>query len=233
MPLASEDTSSGKTALSLAEISERIWLSIAERRLRPGMRLKEEELAEIFSVSRAKIRQVLSSLQKEGLVTIQPNRGAFVSAPDVEEARDVLYFRSSIEQRVVERLARKITPAQLTALRAHIDSERAASAQNEITEVIRLSGGFHMMLAEMLGSEFLHTILRDLVSRSSLITAIYRDTAHYNCGPDEHDQIVSALEQGDGAGAVAAMAHHIQHIEADLSLDSEHQIEPILKALLT
>lgn len=221
-----------KTPLSSAEITERIWLAIAERRLRPGTRLKEEELAEIFEVSRARVRQALINLQREGLVTLQPNRGAFVSAPDIEEAMDVLYARKSIEQRVVERLAKVVTPEQIAQLCGHIAQERTASAHNRITDVIQLSGGFHNLLAEMLGSEFLSSILRDLVSRSSLITAIYRDSAHFNCGPDEHQAIVAALEKGDGAAAVAAMSEHLTHLEADLHLDRDHQVEPTLKNLL-
>ena len=82
----SKETVTGPTA----EICERIWLSIAEKRLRPGARLKEEQLAEIFDVSRARVRQALSVLESDGLVTIVPNRGAFVSEPGVDEARDVL-----------------------------------------------------------------------------------------------------------------------------------------------
>ena len=59
------------------EIYNRIWLSIAERKLKPGTRLKEEQLAEIFSMSRARVRQALSALEHDGLVTLVPNRGAF------------------------------------------------------------------------------------------------------------------------------------------------------------
>ncbi|ERM03536.1 hypothetical protein Q644_01180 [Brucella intermedia 229E] len=64
--------------VSTQQIVEKVWLSIAERRLRPGVQLKEEKMAEIFDVSRARIRQALASLKREGLVDILPNRGAFV-----------------------------------------------------------------------------------------------------------------------------------------------------------
>ena len=55
---------------SVEQIVEKVWLSIAERRLRPGVQLKEEQMAAIFHVSRARIRQALSTLQRDGLVMI-------------------------------------------------------------------------------------------------------------------------------------------------------------------
>lgn len=215
-----------------AEISERIWLAIAERRLRPGTRLKEEELAEIFGVSRARIRQALAGLEREGLVTILPNRGAFVAAPTVEEAGDVFFARKAIERRVVERLAPRITPDDIAGLRAHVARERIAAAEDAVPDVIRLSGGFHQKLAELVGSDFLNSILRDLVARSSLITAVYRNTAHYNCGPDEHDAVIDCLERGDAAGAAQAMGVHLDHIEADLKLEGGTRIQRDLKDVL-
>lgn len=210
------DRSKGATP---AEIGERIWLAIAEGRLRPGTRLKEEELAEVFSVNRARIRQALSDLSREGLVTILPNRGACVAAPTVQEAGDVFFARKMIEQRVVERLAATAPPAPVVEeLRALIAQERTAAAADNVAEVIRLSGRFHIRLAELLESDFLAKIMRDLVARSSLITAVYRDTAHFNCGPDEHEAIVACLAAGDGAGAVAAMGSHLAHLESELHL---------------
>lgn len=220
-----------------AEIGERIWLAIAERRLRPGTRLKEEELAEIFGVTRARIRQALAGLEREGLVTIVPNRGALVAAPSVEEACDVLYARRAIEQRIVERLAGQVrsgdlAPGAIDGLRAHVDRERAAAQAGAASDVIRLSGGFHQHLAELVGSAFLSSVLRDLIFRSSLITAIYRDSAHDNCGPDEHDRIIAALERGDADAVRAAMGAHLDHIEADLDLDRHRQPDPDLRSVL-
>ncbi|MDO5703586.1 MAG: GntR family transcriptional regulator [Paracoccus sp. (in: a-proteobacteria)] len=220
-----------KTPLGVSEISERIWLAIAGRRLRPGTRLKEEELAEIFGVSRARIRQALAALEREGLVTILPNRGAFVSAPTVEEAGDVFFARKAVEQRVVERLASRITSQAVADLRDHVARERVAADNNQVSDVIRLSGGFHQKLAELLGSEFLSSVLRDLIARSSLITAVYRDTAHYNCGPDEHSAVIDRLERGDAAGAAEMMGRHLDHIEANLKLDRDSHGRQDLKSV--
>lgn len=213
----SKETVIGPTA----GICERIWLSIAEKRLRPGARLKEEQLAEIFDVSRARVRQALAVLESDGLVTIVPNRGAFVAEPGVDEARDVFHVRKQIEARVMERLIDHITDDQILMLEAHLMQEREADLRGDTSATIRLSGGFHLLLAELAGSSFLFGILRDLISRSSLITAIYRSQHLHNCGPDEHAALIERIRSRDKPGATRIMLEHLQHVEDELDLTEE------------
>lgn len=220
-------------ATPASQIFDRIWLSIAERRLKPGTRLKEEELAEIFDVSRARIRQALATLEREGLVTIQANRGAFVSEPSVEEARDVFYARRAIERRVVERLCERVGKEQIRSLNAHVEEERNADRQGNRTDIIRLSGGFHLLLAELADSSFLYGILKDLISRTSLITAVYRSRHLHNCGPDEHQAIVEHIARRDKDVAIKAVIDHLDRIEFELELlDNKDQSYNLRAALL-
>lgn len=223
---------SESTGATAQEIAERVWLSIAERRLRPGVRLKEGQMAEIFEVSRARVRQALAVLQRDGLVTIIPNRGAFVSEPSVEEARDVFFVRRTIEQRIVERLCQRIAKKDAARLRAHVSLERKAADQGDMTDCIKLSGGFHLLLAEIAQSDFLFGIMRDLITRTTLITAIYRVADQHNCGPDEHDALVAAIAVGDETKAVALMLHHLEHVESELDLSGVRESPRDLRAAL-
>ncbi|MDP0926345.1 GntR family transcriptional regulator [Paracoccus onubensis] len=204
--------------LTVEQIAERIWLSIAERRLRPGMRLKEIELAEVFGVSRARVRQVLAMLERDGLVVIESNKGAVVAKPGVEDAKDIFHIRSAVEQRVLERLTGQLDAAKLVEMFEHVAKERIANNSNNQREIIKLSGGFHVMLAEMAEAEFLCGLMRDLVSRTSLITAAFRDSNKHNCGPDEHEEILLHLKNGDLGAAKKAMADHLEHVESELKL---------------
>lgn len=217
---------------STQQIVEKVWLSIAERRLRPGVQLKEEQLAAIFNVSRARIRRALTVLERDGLVTIIPNRGAFVSKPSVEEARDVFFVRRTVERCVVERLCKSVSKADLKRLREHVAKERIANTQDVTTDIIKLSGGFHLLLAETVGSDFLFTTMRDLISRSSLITAVYRNTNRFNCGPDEHAEIVEAISANDADKATHLMAHHLEHVESELDLSEIRDLSHDLRAAL-
>ena len=69
------------------EIYEKIYVAILEHRLHPGTKLVEERLAEIFGVSRARVREVLARLAHEQIVEMIPQRGAYVSKPSIEQDR--------------------------------------------------------------------------------------------------------------------------------------------------
>lgn len=215
------------------EIYNRLWLSIAERKLRPGTRLKEEELAEIFSVSRARIRNALAALGRDGLVTLVPNRGAFVAQPSIEEARDIFFARRTVEGPLVARLSDIATSDILIRLDAHVAEERQARDRGDTKATIRLSGGFHLLIGELAGSPYLYEVLRDLVSRTSLIIAMYKSRSQADCGPDEHAEIVDAIRNGQRDRARSLMDHHIDHLEHQLDLEGEDDVAPDLKALLS
>lgn len=204
--------------LTVEQIAERIWLSIADRRLRPGTRLKEAELGEVFGVSRARVRQVLALLEREGLVVIESNKGAVVAKPSVTDAEDIFHIRSTVEQRILERLVAKLDSAKLVEMFEHVAKERIANNNKKQRDIIKLSGGFHVMLAEMAEAEFLGGLMRDLVSRTSLIMAAFRDSNMHNCGPDEHEQILLHLKHGDLEAAKQAMVDHLKHVENALNL---------------
>lgn len=203
----------------VAQICDRVWISIAEKRLRPGTRLREEELAEIFAVSRARVRQALAILESDGLVKLIPNRGAFVAEPTVEEARDVFHVRKLVEERIVERLIARVSQHDIPRLKAHLAEERAAEARGDTSASIRLSGGFHILLADLCESPFLSGVLRDLVSRSSLITAMYRVAREHYCGPEDHEGLIDAIQKRDAERAKTAMRLHLEHVEAELNLE--------------
>lgn len=215
-----------------AEIYNRIWLSIAERKLRPGTRLKEEQLAEIFSASRARVRQALAALERDGLVTLVPHRGAFVSEPSTDEARDILFARRTIEAPLVARLCTNATQDVLDRLKAHVENERVARQQGDTRAAIRLSGGFHLLLGELAGSPYLCEVLRDLVSRTSLTIAMYQSRTRADCGPDEHAAIVAAIQSCDADCARRLMDQHIDQLEQKLDLDGGATLTTDLKDLL-
>ncbi|MGY6549977.1 MAG: GntR family transcriptional regulator [Roseinatronobacter sp.] len=201
-------------------ICDRIWLAIAERRLRPGTRLKEEQLAEIFDVSRARVRQAFTALERDGLITLVPHRGAYVSEPSIDEARDVFFARRAIEGRLVERICARIDAEGCARLRSHVAAERAAHERRDQSEIVRLSGAFHMLLAELSQAVYLQQVLRDLIARTSLIIAVYQPQSVASCGPDEHAAIVEAIAAGDTDRAMAMMAAHLDHVEHEIDLQS-------------
>ena len=89
---------------------------------------------------------------------------------------------------------------------------------NSTSVPLKLSGEFHLLVAEMAGNQILADMLRDLVSRSSLIIAVYQAPGAPSCPPDEHLQLLAALERRD-PGAIGLMVRHLDQVLADLRLE--------------
>ncbi len=205
--------------------------AIAGQRLLPGTKLAEQKLADHFGVSRTLVRQALHQLAQNRLVTLEPARGAFVAAPTVEEARQVFAVRRMLEAEMARAFAREATPARIRALREHVAREQAALDDEDAAESIELLGDFHVRMAELMGNEVLAQILRDLISRSSLITLMYQRAGAARHSQEEHVQIVRALAARDAERAAALMDAHLRNVEASLAFDRPRPSHDIAQAL--
>ncbi|MDQ8021238.1 MAG: GntR family transcriptional regulator [Moraxellaceae bacterium] len=219
--MATTDTSKSDIVL----IAERITNAIMEHRLPPGVKLAEERLAEAFDVSRTKVRHALTVLAKEGLVTLYPNRGAFVASPSVQDARDVFAVRRLLEPEVVRNVIARGSKADLKKLRAHIAKEADARASNDRRAVIKLSGEFHMLLARIGGNRFVSKLMDELCPLTCLIIALYDSPNTPACPEDEHSALVDAIERKDAASASEMMLHHLQHVEDELRLSAGAKVD--------
>jgi DNA-binding GntR family transcriptional regulator len=193
--------------------------AIVEHRLQPGTKLAEQKLADHFGVSRTLVRQALFQLSQNRLIKLEPARGAFVAAPTVEEARQVFAVRRMLEAEMTRAFVRDVTPSRIRALREHIAKEKAAVEQKDVAGRVELLGDFHVRIAELMGNEVLAQILRDLISRSSLITLMYQRDGAARHSQEEHVEIVRALAARDEARAVRLMDEHLQHVEESLAFD--------------
>lgn len=185
-------------------------------RLAPGTQLIETRLAQIFGVSRERVRKVLHRLGHERLLELIPNRGCFVSNPTLAQAREIYEARRIVEGGLVGRLAGRLSAAQLAALQAHGEREHAALHAQDRARSIQLSGEFHLLLAGFADSPFVLRALQELVSRTAMLVAFFEPAASSTCACEEHEDIVRALEQGDGARAMKAMHVHLSLIETRL-----------------
>jgi DNA-binding GntR family transcriptional regulator len=227
----------GATPASKADIHARIYTAIVEHRLQPGTKLTEERIAELFSVSRTQVRGVLQRLAVEQLVTLVHNRGAFVATPTAEEAQDVLDVRRTLEPAVVARLIRRIAAGQardaVKQLRRLVKREQQAHASGDRRTAVRLSGEFHVLLAELSGSRISLRLMRELTPLTCLAILSFEAPTAAACPNDEHARLVDAIEAGDTKKAAALMVEHLHHIERALDLSQPgEESEPDLAELL-
>jgi len=217
---------------SVDEIYERIYIAILEHRLHPGTKLGEEKLADIFGVSRARVREVLARLAHEQIVELFPQRGAYVAKPSIEQARDVFEARRLIEPAVLRRLVDTLTPDKISRLRQHIELEADARRRGDKRAVIRLSGEFHTLAAELAGNSALARSMRELCMLTCLTIFLYDAPTAQSCRDDEHLHIIDAVARRDRAKAEKLMLDHLDHIEGSLKLENgtaEADLESIFR----
>ena len=163
--------------------------AIVDRRLTPGTKLTESEVGALFDVSRTVARAGLQMLSFEGLVRLERNRGAFVSNPTPEEARQVFASRRLIEPGVVMSALERLDADKIAILRHQLEeesrylNERGPTARRA---EIKASGDFHLLLASMAGNAILERFMEELIARSSLVIALYGRSGISSCGHNEH-----------------------------------------------
>jgi DNA-binding GntR family transcriptional regulator len=200
------------------DIYRSIFEAIIDQRLPPGAKLAEEQLGALFEASRTLVRSALQALAHDHIVTIERNRGAFVAAPSVAEADDIFFSRRVVESGIALEVAGLVEPAHIASLERLLAEEAEALHSGDRQRAIRLSGAFHMAIARVRGEGALTRFLASLISRSSLVIALYGRGPNSACGHAEHGGVVEALKARDGRRAATMMIEHLDHIYADLAL---------------
>jgi DNA-binding GntR family transcriptional regulator len=199
--------------------------------LPPGTRLVEEQVAAAFKVSRERARKVLDRLVHERQLVRIANRGVSVPRPTMAEAREVYRARRILEAGIVRSLAGQRDKAVIARLRDHIRREKAAHAAGNHGAAVRLSGEFHFVLADSLGSADISRFVRELVARTRLFMAALPSAAT-ECTPDEHAALVDAIERGDGARANERADAHLRAVEERLARGVGAPVRVDLRAVL-
>jgi DNA-binding GntR family transcriptional regulator len=215
------------------EIVERIAHAIFQHRLLPGAKLNERDLAKIFDVSRTLIRQALIRLAKDKLVTIEPNRGAFVSRPSIEEAHHLFETLILLEKGIIEAIVPIVTQADIASLRAHQARQCQAEADGDHRLADELGIEFHLLLSGILRNPVLQEMHRELMSRERVITAIYKTDFDYCRLQKDHDAIIDHLESGAVKRAQKLVETHYRLVVKGYRLDDVAPDEVDLEAALS
>lgn len=190
--------------------------ALLSARIAPGSPLREVALAEVFGCSRERVRKVLQRLGNERLLELVPNRGAFAAAPSLDQAREIYEARRILEGGICGHLAHSLDPSDARALQLHLKKEEQAAAAGDRAKAIRLSGEFHLLLAQATGSTLIQRELQHLVSRTSMLVALFEPARAMRCACEEHKAIFTALQAGDAAASMKAMQQHLALIETRL-----------------
>lgn len=213
-PVSRDGNASSRVAAGIRD-------AIAHGEYPPGSRLRQEEIAERFGASRVPVREALRALEAEGLVTLVPNAGAWVSRLTLAECEEVYQTRERVEPLLLRYSAPRLALADLDRLE---ELANAMTATDDVGEFLRLDREFHMLSYSRAGT----LMLGDLVERLWNTTQPYRraytmlaDADTRRIMHDEHHLMVVALRDGDVEGAERTIESHIRRTRRLLSRHPE------------
>lgn len=226
----SEPARRGTMAVDL-RIYKAVFNAVMSHRLPPGTHLGEAEFCDLYQVSRTTVRKALQRLAHDHIIELRPNRGAVIASPTPEEARHIFDARRAIEREIVPMVIRNATPASMAQLRDAIKAEHQALHDGDRANWIRLGGEFHLLLAELAGNRVLQRFMSELVSRCSLIIALYESPGAAMCENDEHERLMKLIEKGKSTEATTLMEQHLLAIESRLRMGEPEQKVNLAEAL--
>lgn len=196
----------------------------------PGAPLRQRDIAARLGVSATPVREALRRLESEGVVRIDPHRGATVAESSLGPVEENALIRAALESLAVEMAAERITPAQLDRVEA-INSRIAALGEGD-ERYGSLNRDFHFAIYEAVGSPVLLSLMRLLWRSMPEGPKVLRSHA---ASVEEHTLLVSALRAGDGGRASRLIRRHIvasPHLEeervSNSAADEQNTPSPIL-----
>jgi len=196
-------------------VSEKIRGQILAGRLKPGERLIEDRLSAELGVSRVPVREALRGLSMEGLVRLEPNRGASVTEVTPELLAELVEVRTLLEALNARLAARRHDPEIVALLQDTLRRGNEAAQSGTADQLAQLNAEFHERLAEASRNSVLSDIMRSLRERTGLAFSI-NGQARAREDWKEHAGILAAVIEGDEEISALLAARHVKNAAAAL-----------------
>ncbi len=194
-------------------VSEEIRAMILGGRLKPGERLIEEGLSAELGVSRVPVREALLALSAQGLVRLEPRRGATVAEITPRIVAELVEVRALLEGLNAKLAAQRHDPEIIAQLRDTLERGNAAAKSGTREELARLNAEFHERLAEASRNSVLSEVMRGLRERTGLAFAI-NGRARAREDWQEHAGVLAAVIAGDSELAALLANRHVHNAAA-------------------
>ncbi len=211
------------------QISDYLRAAIVQGTIKPNQRLVEETLAQELGVSRTPVREALRRLEAEGLIEFEAQKGARVRPVSADELAELYDLRILLEGHAARLAAKKITPAELDALRG-INQQflailhQADTRGQQVQQLIELNQEFHTQILHVTRNRHLIRIAKSLLESNALYGVYYyHDEAKSRASYQDHLEILDALEHHHAARAEQLMCTHLSTAQT-LILEAMQQI---------
>jgi DNA-binding GntR family transcriptional regulator len=190
--------------------------------LKPGQKLKQQELAEWLGMSATPVREVLRILESEGLLEHIPYHGVYVAEVSPEDSEEITPIRVALESLAVRMYASRLDKSALRAMKELVDEMEEAWKHMNLVRVRRANYHFHAMIYSGAGSEILRELIEGLWPRfaTDLLWLIPGRTEQ---SIEQHRAILKALEDRDVERAVESMVEHIKTAGEQIVEFTRHQ----------
>lgn len=209
----SEHVTFDRTRSITVQIYEHLLEDIVSLKLKPGEHISVKDLAPLFGTSRSPVREAILRLANEGLIEIFPQSGTRISPIRMSVVREVYFVRRAIEVALVQELAAKRTPDQISALREILRQQNGCVAREDIPAFYRLDERFHQAIAEFAGFP---QVWQSMFNQKSQMDRLRHLVLPLPSRPEqianEHEVIVDSIARGDLNAAEAAMGYHLQQV---------------------
>ena len=193
-----------------AAIAERLRTLVTEGDLLPGTRLNERALGERLGVSRTPLREAFRLLAAEGLIELQPNRGAVVAQLSLDDVRESFDVMSGLEALSGEMACRHVSDAEIAEIKALTFEMLACHARHDLPGYYRINHAIHERINAAARNRLLTQVYRTVNLRiQSLRFRSNFDREKWNRAAEEHARMVEALEARDGLRLAALLREHL------------------------
>lgn len=177
-------------------------------------RLMEIKLAELMNVSRTPIRDAIRQLSHDGLVTIEPRKGAYVSKISIKDMVDVFEVREALEGLAAYLAAQRITEEKKAELEELTREYERAVLNGDKEALVHYDEKFHSCIVECSNNEVLKEMLEHIRELSMRFRYIYYgDFSHYEKMPAEHLRIMNAICSGNSVQARKEADKHVKALK--------------------
>lgn len=220
MPAKDSDNEHSKSERVYADLRRRI----RQMELQPGSRLRKNEIAVQYGVSRAPVSEAIARLAEEGLVDVFPQSGSFVSPIRPDDIRECFLIRTGLEVEAIRRVTQKADARLLAELDANLKAQAQAIRSKDMELMDDLDEAFHAIIFTALGSPRMKRLID--VTRAVLDRPRFHSLHRVGRAADtliEHTRIVDAIRTGDMELAGAAMRLHITTVSRIIDVDQTEQ----------
>ncbi|MCY0096802.1 GntR family transcriptional regulator [Hoeflea ulvae] len=199
------------------ELVERIRPLIVESQLLPGDKVPERELCERFGVSRTPMREALKVLASEGLVRLEPNRGAWVTVVTVEEVEEVFPVLGVLEALSGELACAYITDAEISHVRRLHDQMMQSYRDRNLADYFKTNQEIHGAILVAARNHTLTNACRALSARMQRARYVANmSEKRWADAVSEHEQIIQSLEARDGKQLSQVLIEHMKNKKASV-----------------